>query len=224
MKITLDFLRANHACRKAIIWFNSQQDSDLEIIIHKLMEEKNFPWVNWLILKTLNKEKIVKYAIFSAESVLDLYEKRFQDDKPRLAIEAAKECLINLSAAADIYAAFQSADAADTIAYNAASAEIYAAFHSAQADSDAAHDASAEIYAAFKSAQTAFDAADTIAYNAAAAAAGAASAAQAAVDDATYAGHAAAYAIDAAVAAANAAKKNLYVEILNYGISLIEKE
>ena len=203
MKITLDFLRANHACRKAIIWFNSQQDSDLEIIIHKLMEEKNFPWVNWLILKTLNKEKIVKYAIFSAESVLDLYEKRFQDDKPRLAIEAAKECLINLSAAADIYAAFQSADAADTIAYNAASAEIYAAF---------------------KSAQTAFDAADTIAYNAAAAAAGAASAAQAAVDDATYAGHAAAYAIDAAVAAANAAKKNLYVEILNYGISLIEKE
>jgi len=147
MKITLDFLRANHACRKAIIWFNSQQDSDLEIIIHKLMEEKNFPWVNWLILKTLNKEKIVKYAIFSAESVLDLYEKRFQDDKPRLAIEAAKECLINLSAAADIYAAFQSADAADTIAYNAAAAAAGAASAAQAAVDDATYAGHAAAYA-----------------------------------------------------------------------------
>ena len=34
------------------------------------------------------------YAVFSAEQVIDIYEKKYPDNKkPRLAIEAAKKCI-----------------------------------------------------------------------------------------------------------------------------------
>lgn len=68
----------------------------------------------------------VGYAIFAAEQVIDIYEKKYPDDKrPREAIEVAKECLKNPSkknkdAAYATYAATYATYAAATYATYAA--------------------------------------------------------------------------------------------------------
>ena len=43
-------------------------------------------------------EQSVSYAVFAAEQVIDIYEKKYPDDKrPRQAIDAAKACIKNPS-------------------------------------------------------------------------------------------------------------------------------
>ena len=134
-----------------------------------------------------NNNVRILFAIFCAESVLDLFEKKYpNDDRPRKAIEATKEYLKNPieknAAAADAaraayYAA--DADAADAADAHAAAANAARAAYYAAAGADAAY-AAAAAYA---------DAADANAARAAYYAADAAYAAAAAA-----AAHAAAYA------------------------------
>ena len=46
----------------------------------------------------MSKEQHVQYDVYSAELVLPLFEKEYpDDDRPRLAIEAAKKCLVDPS-------------------------------------------------------------------------------------------------------------------------------
>ena len=80
-------------------------------------------------------KQYVAYAIYAAEQVIGIYEKKHPDDKrPRQAIEAAKKCLENptkenkaaANAAAFADAAY-TADAADAAAYAAANAAAYTA-------------------------------------------------------------------------------------------------
>jgi hypothetical protein len=67
----------------------------------------------------MTKEQRVQYAIFAAEQVIHIYEKKYPEDKrPRQAIEAAKAYLENpcaktkAAAAAAAYAAYAAAYAA----------------------------------------------------------------------------------------------------------------
>lgn len=97
-------------------------------------------WVNWLIVRVMNKEQRVRYAIFAAEQVLKFYEKKFPSDtRPRNAIEAAKTWLAQPTE--------ENRAAADTASTYAASASAYAIY--AEDDMAAAYAAAAAASAAY---------------------------------------------------------------------------
>jgi hypothetical protein len=102
----------------------------------------NIPYADkvWLAKKLITKNQAVGWAIYSAESVISLYEVKYPDDsRPRKAIEAAKAYLedpseVNRKAAAN---AANAAYAADAAAYAAAYAAYAAAYANAAADAAA---------------------------------------------------------------------------------------
>jgi hypothetical protein len=125
-------------------------------------------WESMRIVKAWHwkKEDSVAMAIFSAELVIDIFEKKYPDDKrPRQAIEAAKEYLKNPSkktaraAARSARAAAYASAHADRAAY--ASAAAYASSAAARA-ADAAAAAAAAYAAAYAAyaADAAYAAAD----------------------------------------------------------------
>jgi rifampin ADP-ribosylating transferase len=213
MLITDILLKSHNACNDGMKWVTKNGLIGLECkdFMHKLIENEKYEWGNWLITRVLSKIGNVKYAIFAAEQVLEIYEKQYPDDKrPRKAIEAAKKYIENPSADA----------AARSAAARSAAARSAAARSAADAAARSAADAADAAYAA-----DAADAADA-AYAAYAAARSAADAADAA--DAAYAAYVAARsaadAADAAYVAARSAADAIKVKILNYGIELLEKE
>ena len=85
----------------------------------------------WVIVRLFTKEQNVGWSIKCAESVLHIFESKYPEDKrPRLAIEAAKNYLLNPSAAA--HAAYDAAyDAARAAAHAAAHGAAHGAAHAA---------------------------------------------------------------------------------------------
>ena len=203
MKITEEFLTSHNACKSAMKWVTENKLIGLHEIdfIKKLMESEKYSWANWLIVRLMNKTQKVQYAIFAAEQVIDIYEKKYPDDlRPRKAIEAAKSYLDNPCKKTKAYAAAYVDDAAAAAAAAAA------------ADDDAAYAAYAAAAAADAAAAAAYVDADDDA-----------AAAYVDADD-----DAAAYVVDAAAAAAayaaaaDAARITMQITILNYGITLIQ--
>ena len=162
MKITQEWLKEKGACSEGREWFNKCGIVLSIPVLKKLISEDRLGWANWLIVRVMTRPQYLAYAIFAAEQVIDIYEKKYpNNDKPRKAIEAAKAVL-----------------AKDTKETRAAAAAAYAAAAAAAAaDADAAYAAAAAADAAY--AAYAADAADD-AYAAAAADAAAAAAAAAA--------------------------------------------
>ncbi len=138
MKITLEFLKSKSACIEGINWFQNQTDTNAVDIINKFISEDRFSWANWLISNILNRKNQIQYAIFAAEQVLFIFEKKYPNDKrPRLAIDAAKNHLNATDATDATYTA--NASYAAEVAHTAkvADAATYAAdaaFHAADAD------------------------------------------------------------------------------------------
>jgi hypothetical protein len=196
MNITRQWLKDHNACQEGIDWWNNQGEANGLKVVKKLIAEDHLYWANWLIVRVMQRKQYLKYAIFAAEEVIGIYERAHPDNnKPRQAIEAAKEVLKRDSKA---NRATTAATAAATAAYAAATTAATAA--------------------ATTAATAAATAAYTTAYTTAATAA-ATTAATAAYATAAYA----AYAIaddDAAYAAINA-KKEAINKILGYGISLL---
>ena len=61
--------------------------------ISKLIELEELKFANWLITRTLGITEIVLYAIFAAEMVLPIFEKKYpNDNRPRESIRIAKLC------------------------------------------------------------------------------------------------------------------------------------
>ena len=125
MKITKEFLTSHNACKSGRDWVTKNKLIGLGDIdfLNKLMEGDKFQWANWLIVRLMDKTQRAKYAIFAAEQVLHIFEKKYPDDlRPRKAIEAAKEHLNNpcektkKAAAAAAYAAAYAAAAVDAAA------------------------------------------------------------------------------------------------------------
>ena len=160
MKITNKFLKEKFAWTDGFRWVNEQGIVGLEHaeFIEYLIGHNHFDYANWLITKILDKDNLVKYAIFSAEQALDIYEKKYpKDDRPRKAIEAAYEYSKTHSKdAAD--AADAAADAAYAAAAYAAAASAASAAYADYADYAAA--ASAAYAAAYAAADAAYAAAD----------------------------------------------------------------
>ena len=100
MKITKRFLKKIGACRPAMEWGEGKGLQSMESIglLNLLIKENKLQWANWLIVRVMAYKQYVSYAIFAAEQVIDIYEKKYPGDKrPRLAIEAAKKCIENPS-------------------------------------------------------------------------------------------------------------------------------
>ena len=201
MKLTKEWLQEKSACSEGMKWFLSHKLKTVEGVTKKLIEEDRLDWANWLLSRAMSHPQQIQYAIFSAEQVINIYEKQYpKDDRPRKAIEAAKAYLNKPTE--ENKAAAYAADAAAHVAAYAADAAAYAA---ADAAAHAAHAAHATAYAA-----------DAAADAAHAAYAAADAAAHAAADAAAYAANAAAYAAHAA----NAAMK---IKIIRYGLKVIAK-
>ena len=140
MKITKDWLQKNNACSGGVERFLSQNETDAAKIMLGLIECGRPEDSRWVMQKLITtKKQAVLIAVFTAECVLDIFEKKYPDDKrPRNAINAAKAWLKNpckktknAAAAAyiAIYTAAYAANAADTaVAYAA-----YAAYTAAAA-------------------------------------------------------------------------------------------
>ena len=87
MEISMEWLKSKSACGESIHWFNSQKETDAVKVLDKLIVENKLQWANWTICRVFNYKQRVQYAVFAAEQVLYLYEKKYPDNKkPREAI------------------------------------------------------------------------------------------------------------------------------------------
>ena len=113
MEITLDFLEKEEACCDGVAWFKAQKKTSLDDVVSELAEEGKLDWANWLLCHVFSHEQKIQYAVFSAEQVLHLFEQQNPgDNRPRLAIEAAK-AVLKENTQATREAARAAADAAD---------------------------------------------------------------------------------------------------------------
>ena len=145
--ITVKWLESINACGEAVEVFADQNEKDALKVLGLMIKQKKLSWANWLIVRLMTYKKYVSYAVYAAEQVINIYEKRHPgDNRPREAIKAAKRCIKNPSrenkAAAVAYAV---ADADDPAAY-AAYAAAYATV--AYAGADAAYAAAYAVGAA----------------------------------------------------------------------------
>jgi len=199
--ITIEYLKEIDACVDGVKWWRGLKTTDLKTILETAIASNDptiIEYGNWLICRVFTHEQKVKYAVFAARQVLDIYEKKHPEDTaPRKAIEAAEAYLTNPTANT-AYAARAAADAAYAAAHAA---------HAADASTNAARAADASTNAARAAAYAA--------YAARAARAARAAASVADVVDAVYTARAAVHAADAAV-------KGMKIKILSYGLTLLE--
>ena len=93
-KITKNWLKKHNACVEGIEWFLELENKSIENIFKIGLKQKKYNYLNWGICRLLNRKKKLKYAIYAAEKVLPIFEKKYpNDDYPRKAIEAAKKVL-----------------------------------------------------------------------------------------------------------------------------------
>ena len=130
--ITLRYLKSISACSEAVEVFKNKypKGASADAVFKALIPEK-LDWANWLIARILDRKNRIRYAIYAAEQVLEIFEKKYPDDKrPRLAIEAAravvkKDTMINCDAAyAAAYATNAAAYATNAAAYAATKKKI----------------------------------------------------------------------------------------------------
>src|SRR3990167_328691 len=112
MKITKSWLSRNSACAEGVSWFAARELSDAGETVDALLADGKTAWADWLIVRVLKRRQLIEYAVFAAEQVIGIFEKKYPNDKrPRLAIEAAKAVLNGNSKSAGA-AAFAAGDAA----------------------------------------------------------------------------------------------------------------
>lgn len=164
MKISIEFLEEKSACQDGIDWFVNQNETELVSVLRALEKDDHASWANWLIVRCMTRPQYLAYAIYAAEQVMEIYEKKHPGNTaPRNALDAAKKVLEadteeNRQIAAE--AADASAYAAVSAAYAAyAASAAYAAVSAASAAS-AAYAADAAAYAAASAAYAAAYAAD----------------------------------------------------------------
>jgi hypothetical protein len=139
---TIKRLEALDACEEAVEW--AQDQKDFEAIIKNC---DRGDWLFWLGGKVLSSRELAIPKAEVAETVLHLFERKFpDDDRPRKAIEAAKQYgrgEIDAAAARAARAAAADAAAAFRAASDAAFAAAFAAFDASGAARDAAAAANA---------------------------------------------------------------------------------
>lgn len=117
---TLELLRKNEACklgyRKLLSNLGKDYDKEAPIDLLNVLESNGLANTLWCLRATTEDSKkiTVDFAVFCAEQVLPIFEAKYpDDDRPRKAIEAAKNSSAASAAASAAYAAASAAYAAD---------------------------------------------------------------------------------------------------------------
>jgi hypothetical protein len=111
MKLTREMITAHHPCTDGLLWYDKHGCDDLRKTLIDV-NVVNPRWASWLYIRLMSKPQRVELAIFAAEQVLPIFERKYTEDKrPFKAIEAAKNWLIKQNDAA-AYAAAAAAAAA----------------------------------------------------------------------------------------------------------------
>ena len=148
MKLTNQILTNLNACNEAVVYFekNELEGRELKYCIKKAMKDNYWSWCNWLVVRLMTREQQIQYAVFAAEQVISIFEKKYpKDTVPRKAIAAAKNYLKNPSEKNK-----NAANAANAAAYAAANAAANAAYAAAYAANAAAYAAANAAYAEMK--------------------------------------------------------------------------
>ena len=120
MKLSVRILKKHGACVEAVDWVKGRKNKSYKALFSECLAGDHLDWANWMLVRLLNKENKIRYAIYAAEQVIKIYEDKYPgDDRPRNAIQAAKRYLKNPSDENAAYAAADAADAADAAAYAA---------------------------------------------------------------------------------------------------------
>ena len=161
MKITEKWLQEQSACQSGIERFLAQKETDGVKVVKKLISRDKLDWANWLIVRIMSYKQYVSYAVYAADQVIADYEKQYpKDDRPRKAIEAAKECIKDPSEE-NKSAADSACSAAGSAARSAADSACSAAKSAKSAKSSAWSARSAARSAAKSAAKSAADSADS---------------------------------------------------------------
>ena len=138
MKITTEWLKEKRACRDGIAWYIKSGCEDPSELLDKIIENDRLDWAEWLVSHMVTHKQAVSWAVECAESVLPIFEAKHPgDDRPRKAIQAAKDWIAGKITATQARAASDAADAAYA-AYAAAAADAAYAYAYAYA-ADAAY-------------------------------------------------------------------------------------
>jgi len=129
MNITQQQLKDWSACTDGYKWAcGILKDKPMEAKkFIKITADHRMDWANWVIVRVMDYDQYVSYAVYAAEQVIDIYEKKYPNDKrPRNAIEAAKKC-IGLKGDAAGAAGAAARDARDAWAAEVATGAAWAA-------------------------------------------------------------------------------------------------
>jgi hypothetical protein len=144
MKITRKWLEQHNACKDGKEWCLSHGELTIQELFPIFMKHEKYDWLNWLLVRLMDQRQRTMYAIFAAESVLHIFEKKYPNDqRPRRAIAAAQAYLKNpceetkKAADAAYTAARVAAYTAAADAYAAARAAYTAAYAAARVDAAA---------------------------------------------------------------------------------------
>ena len=157
MLITKDYLKTLNPCEDRYKHYLTHY-KDFEGTLEEFLDLKDLTYADkkWVFVRSIDKDKLRFVAADFAERVLHIYESKYpNDDRPRKAIEAARNGDIASNAAANANAAAVNAVYAAYAAYAAA----YAA-----ADAASAADVYADAYAAAYAAAAAASASAAVAY------------------------------------------------------------
>lgn len=149
-KLNMKTFEAMNPCKEGYQFVLDLKTTDLAMIF-KALNEHDLDWSNWLVVRLLSRKDLIRYAIFSAEQVIDIFEAKHPNDtRPREAIEAAKKVMEH-DTIKNREAAHMAANSANAAARKSASDAVcfaaYAAYYAAYA-ADSAHAAYAA-YAAY---------------------------------------------------------------------------
>ena len=149
---TFEKIRSFKACEsgwRKLLDSHNPKDHSQEISIRDILKSNGIKDAVWALRAVDDKTNVYMFCADVAESVLNLFENKYPDDKrPRKAIEATRKYANKeiskeeLSAAADA-AADAAYAAANAYAAYAADAAYAAAANAADAAADAAYDADA---------------------------------------------------------------------------------
>jgi len=154
MIITDEWISEHGPCLLALDWWD-KKERDAIVLLRRLFEQEHYSWANWLIVRVMTRPQNLAYAIFAAEQVIEIYERKYAgDNRPRAAIEAAKKVMED-DTPENRAAAYAAADAAVYAAYAAVDAAARAAYAAAYA-ADAAYAAADAVYAAYAAADAVY--------------------------------------------------------------------
>lgn len=93
LEITDEWIKQKSPCKEALEWWSKKNKEPVDIL-EELIAAKKYSWANWFIVRVMTYHDYVSYAVYAAEQVVGIYEKKYPEDKrPRLAIEAARKCI-----------------------------------------------------------------------------------------------------------------------------------